>query len=410
MQLRDVLAEVASVHWPSLDDELAAIAERSATALGVDRVSIWRYDGSRSSMRCALLWEGERRPVPALELSATSTPRYWQAVHDDRILVVEDARAAVSLAELRESYVIPLGIGAMLDSGIRVRGDALGIVCVEQRGAARAWTAAEQDFVASIADRVGMAFLFDMERRLSAQLEFSQRMESLGLLAGGIAHDFNNYLGVILTNAELAVDASGDEQRGELSAIIDAARRATALTRKLLAVARRDVVHPQPVHVGEAIRAFLPMVEGVAPASVRIALALATEPLIVSVDPTFFDQLLLNLVTNAFYAMPEGGEVTLETGLVVEPGSASRHAVGEAPAVPEGRFVRITVRDTGAGIPRELLGHVFEPFFTTKGSDGTGLGLSVVYGGVRQHGGYITVESQPGRGTTFDVFLPLAER
>lgn len=409
MRLRDVLAELASVHWANLDDELSAIAERTASALAVDRVSIWRYDTTRSSMRCAMLWEGERRPLPATELSARATPTYWRAVHEDRTLVVHDAINSPALVELRHTYIAPLGIGALLDSGIRVRGDALGIVCVEQRGAKREWTVAEEEFVASIADRVGMAFLFDKERRLTAQLEFAQRMESLGLLAGGIAHDFNNYLGVILSNAELALEGDPTEQRDELHAVIDAARRATSLTRKLLAVARRDSVHPQPVRVDDAIRAFLPIVEGGAPSGVRIHLDLAPPALVVSVDPTFFDQLLLNLVTNAFHAMrSDGGVVTIQTALVVEPGSASTHRVGESPAVPEGRFARITVRDTGLGIPRELLGHVFEPFFTTKGTEGTGLGLSIVYGGVRQHGGYITVESQPGHGTTFDVFLPLA--
>ncbi|MCU0636906.1 MAG: ATP-binding protein [Gemmatimonadaceae bacterium] len=386
MVLRDVLAELTAVHWPSLGDELTAIAERTATALSVDRVSIWRYDDPRSAMRCVLLWEGERKPLPVTELSARGTPAYWQAVHEDRTLAIDDARTAPALVELRQGYVEPLGIGAMLDSGIRVRGGPLGIVCVEQRGSARSWTAAEQDFVASIADRVGMAFLLDKERRLMAQLEFAQRMESLGLLAGGIAHDFNNYLSVILTNAELVIDAAPADQRAELTAIVEATRRATSLTRKLLAVARRDVVHPQPVEIGDAIRAFVTMVERGAPPSVRVELALAEEALVVSIDPTFFDQLLLNLVTNAFHAMPTGGVVTIETGHVVEPGPAPTHGVGESPNVPEGRFARVTVRDTGRGIPRELLGRVFEPFFSTKGADGTGLGLSVVYGGVRQHG------------------------
>lgn len=407
MTLRDVLAELATLQWPSLEDELSAIAERTAAALAVDRVSIWKYDDTRSAMRCVLLWEDERKPLPETELSARDTPSYWKAVHEERSLVIDDAPSSPALVELQHGYVEPLGIGAMLDSGIRVRGGALGIVCVEQRGPSRRWTAAEQDFVASIADRVGMAFLRDTERRLTTQLELAQRMESLGLLAGGIAHDFNNYLGVILTNAELALEVGTAENRAELTAIVDATRRATSLTRKLLAVARRDVVHPQPVDVGSAIRAFIPMVAPAAPPSVRIELALAENPLVVSTDPTFFDQLLLNLVTNAYQAMPTGGVITIETGLVAESGPAPTLGMGEAAAIPEGRFARITVRDTGRGIPKEMLGRVFEPFVSTKGPDGTGLGLSVVYGGVRQHGGYITVESRPDSGTAFDVFLPL---
>jgi signal transduction histidine kinase len=105
--------------------------------------------------------------------------------------------------------------------------------------------------------------------------------------------------------------------------------------------------------------------------------------------------------------MPTSGVITIETGLVAESGPAPTLGMGEAAAIPKGRFARITVRDTGRGIPKEMLGRVFEPFVSTKGPDGTGLGLSVVYGGVRQHGGYITVESRPDSGTAFDVFLPL---
>jgi two-component system, cell cycle sensor histidine kinase and response regulator CckA len=409
MPLRHVLTELANIDWPSLESELSAIAERTATALNVERVSIWRYDDARSAMRCALLWDNGLQPLAPTEFSASETPIYWAAFHEKRSLVIPDARTHPALDELQASYVVPLRIGALLDSGIRARGHALGIVCVEHRGTARTWSLEEQDFVASVADRVGLAFLLDAERRLTEQLQMAQRMESLGLLAGGVAHDFNNLLSIILANTEVALDGigRGAEVEGELLAILDTTKRATSLTRKLLAIARRDVVRPQRIELGAAVRAFAPMAQRIAAPLISVQLSLTELPLAVSIDATFLDQLLLNLVSNAIQAMPQGGTVTIETGLVVAPGSAASLSSASHAALPEGQFARLTIRDTGVGIPRALLGRVFEPFFSTKGEQGTGLGLSMVYGGVRQHGGHITVESEPGVCTVFDVYVPL---
>jgi signal transduction histidine kinase len=404
-----MLAELANLNWPSLESELTAIAERTAHTLQVERVSIWRYDDARSAMRCVLLWDNGLQPPPPTELSAQETPKYWAAFHEQRSLVITDAHDHPALDELRVPYIEPLRIGALLDSGIRVHGHALGIVCVEQRATPRHWTLEEQDLVASVADRVGLAFLLDAERVLTEQLQTAQRMESLGMLAGGVAHDFNNLLSIVLANAEVALDgiAHGADVREELLAILDTTRRATSLTRKLLAVARRDVVHPQRVDISDAIRAFHPMAQRIAAPAVQVELSLAELPVAVSIDPTFLDQLLLNLVTNAIQAMPSGGTVTIESGLVASPGISATLSAAPQSIPPDGQFARLTVRDTGVGIPRALLGRVFEPFFSTKGARGTGLGLSMVYGGVRQHGGHITVESQPGVSTAFDVYLPM---
>jgi two-component system, cell cycle sensor histidine kinase and response regulator CckA len=409
MQMRHMLAELANLNWPSLESELTAIAERTAQTLRVERVSIWRYDDTRAAMCCVLLWDDGLQPLPSTELSAKDTPKYWAAFHDQRSLVITDAHTHPALDELRTHYIEPLRIGALLDSGIRARGHALGIVCVEQRDVPRAWTLEEQYFVASVADRVGLAFVLDAERRLTEQLQTAQRMESLGMLAGGVAHDFNNILSIILANTEVALDgvARGDQVGDELMAILDTTRRAMSLTRKLLAVARRDVVRPQRVDISEAIRAFYPMAQRIAAPGVSVQCVLTELPMAVSIDATFLDQLLLNLVTNAIQAMPDGGTVTIESGLVVSPGSTASLSTAPHATLPEGQFARLTVRDTGVGIPRSLLSRVFEPFFSTKGERGTGLGLSMVYGGVRQHGGHITVESEPGVSTVFDVYLPL---
>lgn len=407
--MRHMLAELANLNWPGLESELSAIAERTAQTLRVERVSIWRYDDTRATMRCVLLWDNGLQPLPSTELSSIDTPKYWAAFHEERSLVITDARVHPALDDLRTTYIEPLRIGALLDSGIRARGLALGIVCVEQRDVPRDWTFEEQDFVASVADRVGFAFLLDAERKLTEQLQTAQRMESLGMLAGGVAHDFNNILSIILANTEVALEgvARGENVADELMAILDTTRRATSLTRKLLAVARRDVVHPQRIDLSEAIRAFYPMTQRIAAPGVSVQLALTELPLAVSIDATFLDQLLLNLVTNAIQAMPAGGTVTIESGMVETPGPSASLSTAPQVALPEGPCARLAVRDTGVGIPRSQLNRIFEPFFSTKGERGTGLGLSMVYGGVQRHGGHISVESEPGVSTVFNVFLPL---
>jgi signal transduction histidine kinase len=149
------------------------------------------------------------------------------------------------------------------------------------------------------------------------------------------------------------------------------------------------------------------MAQRISAPGVSVQLALTELPVIVSIDATFLDQLLLNLVTNAIQAMPTGGTVTIESELVVTPGPSPSLSTVPQVALPEGPCARLTVRDTGVGIPQSQLNRVFEPFYSTKGERGTGLGLSMVYGGVQRHGGHITVESEPGVSTVFNVFLPL---
>jgi PAS domain S-box-containing protein len=241
--------------------------------------------------------------------------------------------------------------------------------------------------------------------RLEAELRGAQKMEAIGRLAGGVAHDFNNLLTVVTTNVALALldTPAGDPRRPLLAEIDDAAQRAASLTRQLLAFGRRQILDPRPVALAGLVHDMQRMLSRILGEDVELVLDLDPELPAVHADPAQIEQVLVNLVVNARDAMPRGGRITVSTR--VEDVGA-----GAAPgALAPGRYAVLAVRDTGAGMDAETLGRVFEPFFTTKPEGrGTGLGLSTAYGIARQHGGTVDVESRPGAGSTFRVWLPVA--
>ncbi len=250
--------------------------------------------------------------------------------------------------------------------------------------------------------------------RLEEQLRQSQKMETVGLLAGGVAHDFNNLLTPILGYAELLVDGCDpdDPDRELLEAIHAAAGRARDLTRRLLAFSRKQVLQPRPVDLVELVRRFCAMLRRTIRENVHIELDLPERLRPVRGDPGQLEQLLLNLAVNAQDAMPGGGAFRLRVREREEP--PARAGASDAPLSPTeepGRgSVVLTVSDTGCGMDEETAERAFEPFFTTKEvGRGTGLGLSTVYGIVRQHGGTIALRSRPGEGSTFEIALPVAE-
>jgi signal transduction histidine kinase len=239
--------------------------------------------------------------------------------------------------------------------------------------------------------------------RLEEQLRQSQKMEAVGRLAGGIAHDFNNLLMVIMGHGELLRRGleEDDPRLRKVQHVMGAAGRAARLVRQLLAFSRKQVLEPQVVDLNVLVSDTARMLRPLLGEDVKVVTRLAPALGSVRVDPAQIDQVLMNLAVNARDAMPEGGTLVLETANV------------EAPAgdpAPPGEKVALVVRDTGHGMDEATRAQVFEPFFTTKaGSGGTGLGLSMVYGIVQQSGGQITVESEPGRGTSFRILLPRAD-
>jgi PAS domain S-box-containing protein len=246
------------------------------------------------------------------------------------------------------------------------------------------------------------------QKRAEEQLRQSQKMEAVGRLAGGVAHDFNNILGIITASCELLSGRGGASTPGAayLDNIRKAAERGAGLTRQLLAFSRRQPIKPQILDLNERLKEVSRLVRPLMGDDVKITVAPASNPAIVEADPGQIDQIILNLAVNSRDAMPRGGKLILETAVRdLDQAFADLH-----PPLIAGRFVMLAVSDSGTGMDQGTIAHIFEPFFTTKESGkGTGLGLSTVYGIVKQAAGHIWVYSEPGRGTTFRVYLPSAE-
>ncbi len=240
-------------------------------------------------------------------------------------------------------------------------------------------------------------------KRLEEELRQAQKMEALGRLAGGIAHDFNNLLTAINGYAELLLSSfrPDDPLRAEAEAILKAGQRATMLTQQLLAFGRRQVMELRVVDLNQVLEGLAGMLRRFLREDIELAFSLFPKLWRARVDVAQMEQAIINLVVNARDAMPNGGRLTLETANV----ELAQDDVRDLPGLSPGRYVRLTVGDTGEGIPEEVREHLFEPFFTTK-EVGMGLGLATVYGIVRQFGGHIRVDSELGRGSVFHIYLP----
>jgi len=243
------------------------------------------------------------------------------------------------------------------------------------------------------------------ERKVEAQARMSQRLEAVGQLAGGVAHDFNNMLSVIINYASMSMDAlpAGSSLHEDLREIHRAGERAAALTQQLLAFSRKQVFESKVVNINTIVEGLLPMLRRLLREDVGIDVSLSSDLGQVLADPSQVEQIVVNLAVNSADAMPRGGQLRIETKNVELDAHYAASHVGSAP----GRYIMLVMSDNGEGMSKETLGRIFEPFFTTKGPNkGTGLGLSTVYGIVKQTGGNIWVYSEPGRGTTFRVYLP----
>jgi two-component system, cell cycle sensor histidine kinase and response regulator CckA len=252
-----------------------------------------------------------------------------------------------------------------------------------------------------------LAFVRDITERLHLEAQFrqAQKMEAVGRLAGGVAHDFNNMLSVIIGYSDLSTDLIAPESQVKmyLEQIKKASERATLLTRQLLAFSRQQVIFPRVLNLNEVVNNVTTMLLRMVGDNISISFRPTTPIGGIKADPGQIEQILMNLVVNSRDAMPDGGEIVIETGHAeLDEDYASQH-----PGFHTGQHIFLAVSDTGCGMDESIKSKIFEPFFTTKGvGQGTGLGLSTVYGIVTQSQGTIAVDSQPGKGTTFKIYFP----
>ncbi|HWH53750.1 MAG TPA: ATP-binding protein [Gemmatimonadaceae bacterium] len=370
-----------------LADELRLLSGRLTEAQHVANLGYWEIDSDTGKV----FWSEEMYRLAGLEpdVGMPPTDRFLMAVHpEDRERM--HAVASNAIAELREfteqyRIVLPGQPTRIVQSKGRLVVDAVG---------RRKLVGTVQD----ITERL----------QLETQLRQAQKMDAIGKLAGGVAHDFNNVLTVIegyttLLLANHPADNPKDEDRAYIEEVRDAARRAAALTRQLLAFSRQQVLQPRVLSVNETLSGVEVMLRRLIGENIEFHTQLAGEVDFVKADPSQLEQVLVNLVVNARDAMPNGGVLTIETANVV----LDHSYTWKRPNQPSGPHVMLAVTDTGIGIPAEDIDRIFDPFFTTKeAGKGTGLGLSTVHGIVEQSGGHVWVYSEPGRGTSFKVYLP----
>ena len=352
-------------------------------------------------------------------LKVEGDPLLEQLVNSDEPIVVEDARTD---PRTNKAIVEALGNRTIVNIPLR-RVDkpfgAFGLGTFGDEGC-RPPTPEQLDHLVGMAGQLSVAVsrirFLDANRRATQQrIELErrvlehQKLESLGLLAGGIAHDFNNLLTVILAGTALARLAVGGSPKAltELDAVVGAAERARDLTRQLLAMSRSQTLELRPIDLNDRLKQLIALLQRVLSETITLELIEGVRLPLVEGDASQLDQVFMNLCINAREAMLEGGKITIETEQVL----LNADFVAAHPWAASGRYVLITVTDTGSGMPREVMARVFEPFFTTKKErGGTGLGLAVAYGVVRQHRGLLHCYSEPGVGTVFKIYLPVYVR
>lgn len=307
----------------------------------------------------------------------------------------------------------PAPFGSYLGVPIPAAGDLepLGVLGIFDR-ADRVWTEHDRALLGHLAQMAALELTYAQDlkerRSLEAQLRQSQRMEAVGRLAGGIAHDFNNMLTAISGHAQLLGLELAEEStlQEHIDVIRMAADRSAALTRQLLAFSRKQILQPQVVDLNGILEVIQPMLRRMIGEDIDVEIALDGELPAIFADPSQVEQVLMNLVINARDAMPRGGKLIVSTRHAdLDEGYFEAHQVQGHP----GRYGVLAVSDNGIGMDALVQSRIFEPFFTTKPvGKGTGLGLSTVYGIVKQTGGFVWVYSEPGLGTTFKIYLPLA--
>ena len=391
-----------------LNEALAQIAK----FLNVPAAYVYRYsdDGQTAKVSHAYSAEGIRTIVTAAPELPIGSFAWWQLQLAQRnLLYIPDGAELPAEAHQEREFIRGLPVGSILAVPMKESERVLGFVGVEAAGEGHTFVAEDASLLRMVSSIFHSALSHARSEQdkelLQEQLGQSQKMEAVGKLSGGIAHDFNNMLLPIIGYSDMLMDTLevDDPRAKDLGEIRKAAERAAALTRQLLAFSRKQVISKDVFSITECIVNIEAMLRPIIGEDVDFDISLDPRSLSVLADIGQIEQVIMNLVVNARDAMPTGGKIRVETG----------NLRGNDPHVQlisdderRENYVFIRVSDSGCGMDEKLIARIFEPFYTTKGLDGTGLGLSVVYGILEQHGGGVRVDSEIGRGTSFSIFLP----
>lgn len=400
--------ELAKLHATTehpLEEVWNQVAEIASTTLDVDRIGAWILVDGGKALRCRYLRQRSNREVfEGAVLRAQDFPTYFAALVDQRTIAADDAMDSPSTAELRESYLRPLGIGALLDAPIYLRGKVVGVVCHEHVGGARKWNEAEAALAACVADNV--ARIYGEYERQHAQSTLRQyqkhlmelhRMEALGRMAAGVAHDFRGIASAALGFAELLHRIPDLPPKADqyCRRIIESLNRGQQLCKQVMEFGQDEPMFPRVLDVKSVVADLRDMFKVLLGDSIDFEIKVQDPVSRVFMDPSQLERTLLNLVLNARDAMPEGGRLSIE----LQESHLKENGNGAA-------YVLINVSDTGVGMDEHTRANVFKPFFTTKGEHGTGLGLVIVDQVISRAGGRVSIESEPGRGTTVQLYVP----
>ena len=311
--------------------------------------------------------------------------------------------------EKAREFILAQDILSILSVPLFVEGDYYGFIGFDVCRDYRAWPEEDIDLIFSLSRIISSVMerkrFEELRDRLQEQLLQAQKMESVGRLAGGVAHDFNNMLSVIFGNAEVAINQLGREHpvAADIREILDAAERSSDLVKQLLAFARKQVITPGVLNINKVISDIFKILEKLAGNNIKLIQVAGENLWPVKMDESQLGQILVNLVINARDSIEKSGTIIIETaGISIDVDYCKKN-----PEFNPGDYIVLFVRDTGCGIEKETASKIFEPFYTTKApGKGSGLGLSTVYGVVKQNGGFIKVDSEPGMGSVFEIYLP----
>jgi signal transduction histidine kinase/ActR/RegA family two-component response regulator len=417
--------------YETLLDRIASLAQTLGTAR--DLITIYRavrdfalrstpcnamaitlYDPERAERTMTYGWaDGQELEISEIKAMPIGDGAAGRTIKTQQVVITHEYRKA--LVGRYHYFIDPEGNQQVPDSTLlapmTIMGRTLGIVEIqsyESYAYKEEHTTAMRMAANLAANAIENVRLFDREREQQEQLRQAQKMEAIGQLAGGIAHDFNNLLTAIIGYSDLSLRTLEEENSlyRKISEIKKAARRAAGLTKQLLAFSRKQVLQTKILNLNDVIKDTNRMLGRLIGEDIEVELILNPGLWNVTADPGQIDQVLINLAVNARDAMPQGGKLTIKTSNVkMDPEIAQDYV-----SVQAGRHVLLTVSDTGCGMDEVTQERIFDPFFTTKEvGKGTGLGLSTVYGIIKQSGGYISVESVVGKGTTFKLYLPSVE-